>query len=154
MIDKEKPKAVICDIDGTIADCSHRRSFDMNGKLDKIIFYDKNNILWDRPKIEILDIIKGLRLLGYHILFISARREEYRAVTLKWLKDACEINIDDPFIKLFLKKNDDSQPDHVVKEEIILPLLEEYNIMQAFDDRKGIINRLWERFGICAMLVR
>ena len=86
---KEK-RIVICDIDGTIADNSHRQHY-LLGKKDWKNFFlaiDK-----DKPILKILKKIECLYQDGFQIIFVTGRPEEYRELTQKWLKKYLNIMV-------------------------------------------------------------
>jgi predicted kinase len=128
---KELPKAIIVDIDGTIA--SHEG---IRGP------YEWDKVFQDKPRKVILDIVNGL-LDDYIIIVLSGRDSVCLPQTLHWLDDYLP-NWDE----LYMRPEGDMRKDSIVKEEMfweeITPF---YNIVGVIDDRPQVV-RLWHEIGI------
>ena len=109
MMQKERD-TVICDIDGTIADNSHRQHY-LEGKRDWKSFFEE--IENDKPILKILKKIEYLYQDGFQIIFVTGRPEEYRELTQKWLKKYLNVNF-----SLFMRKNNDRRDKVQIKKEI------------------------------------
>lgn len=136
--DLSKPKAVIFDLDGTLADNHHRSPFD----LDKCAE--------DAPKEMVIELLKMLRQKGFKILTVSGResgtKEDetvYRRMTQKWVLD----HIGETHGH-WQRKQGDSRKDDIVKEEIFWrDIAPHYNIKLAVDDRAQVVE-MWRRIGV------
>lgn len=73
--DAKLPKAMIVDIDGTIA-----RNVSRN-------IYDHSRYYEDEPITEVLDIVLDLEAAGNKIIFLTGRDDDGRDQTLRWLRD-------------------------------------------------------------------
>lgn len=145
-----KPLAIYCDIDGTIADCEHRRHFvrqlpEEIGKSLKPFRKDWNgffNSMSDDPVIlPTRQTLKGLERLGFSIFYCSGRPDNYRKVTEKWLKDR-----DCPEGLLFMRRRGDSRPDNIVKEILLdFEIKTRYNVFMCLDDRDCVVKMLRNR---------
>ncbi|ADG60120.1 polynucleotide kinase [Acinetobacter phage Acj9] len=132
------PKAVIFDLDGTLADNSHRNAFEY-WKLDK-----------DKPVEFVVNLAKMYSKAGYEIVCVSGRNagdakdnKKFHRMTKEWL-DAHNI----PWDKLHMRAWDDRRKDDVTKEEIFWnKIAYEYNVECAFDDRDRVCE-LWRRIGV------
>lgn len=133
-----KRKDVICDIDGTLADISHRKQF-IADPANK----DWNNFFrhldQDLPRLDIIERVK-LLAKDFNIVLVSGRPDDYRLKTLKWLT----IN-HIPFETLIMRRKGDHRPDDIVKEEILHTYLEIDQIERVIDDRPRVI-RMWDKF--------
>lgn len=136
--DESLPKAVIFDLDGTLADNNHRSPYDLAlcGK--------------DHPKEMVIEFLKMLRNKGYKILTVSGResgtKEDptvYQRITKKWLLDHVGETGEH-----FQRKQGDSRKDDVVKEEIFWDrIADRYNVKLAVDDRAQVVE-MWRRIGV------
>lgn len=135
-------KYVLCDIDGTIADCRHRQHHVRDGKRDWKSFFadmDKDTVKGDVRKI-LIDLYNQM----YTIIFVSARPEEYRETTLKWLE---ENNLSFAFT-LLMRANGDTREDSIVKKEILDRYFpDKSKIHKVLDDRPQVI-RMWRENGL------
>lgn len=132
---------VVCDIDGTIADGTHRLHH-----LDKIprdwkSYFSK--LSGDTPRQEVLDNVAKLCLeTSAWLVLVSARPETYREETEQWL-----LNNNIPYVNLIMRGAHDRRDDDIVKEEIYNKYLKHYNIIKVFDDRPRVI-RMWRKHGL------
>lgn len=128
-----KPKAIILDIDGTIALTNGRSHFDYT-----------DEVLTDTPRIDVIELVDTYaNTLGAEIICVSGREDSCRYATQQWLDIHCVENTG-----LFMRKAGDTRCDTVVKEEIFWAHIDLfYNVIAAFDDRPRII-RKWKDIGI------
>jgi predicted kinase len=145
-------KAVIFDIDGTLADVKHRLHYLENGK-DWNGFFSQ---MHDDPVIEPVAELARLLYAGisngikqpfdYAILIVSARPDDYRFETGKWL-NANHI----PFQKLYMRKSGDFRRDDIVKAEILQQILDDgYEPFLVVDDRPMVVD-MWRSHGITTL---
>lgn len=133
---------VIFDIDGTIADCEHRRHFVTGEKQDwKSFFY---NIPYDTVIEHVVTILELFYKEGYTILLMSGRDETTRTDTEEWLEEHA-IN----YHGLFMRAAGDSRDDTIVKKELFEQHLagSKDNILLVVDDRPKVI-RMWRELGL------
>lgn len=133
-------KAIICDIDGTIADLSHRLHFIKNGKRDWGNFFA--NVGMDKPYWDTVNLIRALNE-NYEVLFVSGRPEKTRVATERWMIE--EGVWGSPII--FMRKDDDHRSDTIVKSEILDNLLMRYEIVGVIDDRPSVV-KMWRDRGL------
>ena len=135
-----KEYAVIVDLDGTIADNSHRSNFDYN------------NVKKDKPIDEIIDLVLGYDKMCYKIIFLTGREMvgNCRNDTIEWL-DAVfnnEFNYE-----LIMRNVADHRSGDIVKEELFWKhIADNYNIVLAIDDMPKII-RMWNSIGVKTLMV-
>lgn len=139
--DASKPKAIIVDIDGTIAERVDRGAFE----------WDK--VGQDKPRSFVIDIIR--RYIEYYvddqIIFVSGRDSVCKHETLTWI--ARHMNIPIYNIMLHMRKEGDMRKDYIVKEEIFWDhIADNYNVIAAFDDRPQVVN-LWHDIKIPNVIV-
>jgi predicted kinase len=127
----DMPKAILLDIDGTVAQTEGRSPFE----------WDK--VSTDKPRQFVIDIVKGLSDQGYVILALSGRDGVCYDDTKDWLLDN-----DVPYFYLFMREKGDTRKDTVVKEEIFWDLIaEHWNVVGVLDDRPCVL-RTWREIGI------
>jgi len=135
-------KVVICDLDGTLADCSHRQHFLSHEKKDWKGFFD--GIPDDTVRIDVLDQILELEKEN-KIIFVSARPENYRKQTEEWLEKTFEGY--ELGTALIMREANDKRPDTEVKSDIYDKYLKNLDITVVFDDRPSVI-RMWREKGL------
>lgn len=130
--DDSKPKAVIVDIDGTVAKMNGRGPFE---------WYRVGE---DLPRDEVIAAVEGVaHAFGAQVLITSGRDASCREQTQKWLYSHGIWHRE-----LFMRPQGDMRKDTLVKEEIFWRDIEpKYNVIAAFDDRPVIV-RLWHEIGI------
>lgn len=143
VINKRKEKAIIVDIDGTLANIDHRRHLVEGEKKDwKQFNYEAVN---DTPNKAVVELCSKFSYsYPIKILFVSGRNESLRTLTKMQIKDW--LNIYD--YELFMRKNDDFRRDTELKLEIFSQVIKDkYDILFAVDDNKDIVD-LWRFLGI------
>lgn len=156
-----KPKAIIFDIDGTLADITHRLHFIKGEKKDYDGFY--RAVKDDAPKKDIISLLHLIETSNFanwlrgceaeeemvKIFFCSGRPESTREDTLSWYhKHISQDN--DP--ELCFRKNGDYRQDHIVKEEMLREIQKDYDILFTVDDRQQVVD-MWRRNGITCLQV-
>lgn len=125
------PDAIIVDIDGTIADNSHR---------DK---YRTDLYHTDKPIWNVIECIKGLQAYSTQLLLLTARSESSRKITEDWLA-SCGLQD----YKLYMRSDDDKRPDFIVKRDIFEKYIKKcYDIIGVFEDRPRNC-RMWRQYGL------
>lgn len=128
------PKAIICDIDGTLAHMTDRGPFEWNKVgSDKL----------DHSVARLVQMFSG----GYEVLIVSGRDGSCEPATLAWLMDHGV-----PFKELHMRKAGDMRKDYIVKEEILRDLQKRYYIEFVLDDRDQVV-RMWRRNGLKCLQV-
>lgn len=129
--DKDLPKAIICDVDGTLANNSGKRNP-----------YDASRAMEDELNAPVHLVLKALSN-SHTIIITSGRKEEHRQVTADWLAANYV-----PYDFLYLRQDDDGRHDHVVKEELFFQHIHQrYYVDFVFDDRDQVVD-LWRRLGL------
>lgn len=134
--DVTKPKAVIFDIDGTLA-IHNRRP------------YEFWKCLEDSLDLHVAELLKMYHQNGYKIIIMSGRnagtvRDEtkYKVLTEQWLA-----KYELPYDALLMRKHNDRRSDDIVKLELFNTIKDDFNVCLAVDDRDRVVE-LWRRLGI------
>jgi len=146
-------KCVIFDIDGTLADASHRVQHIKKQPKDWDAFFadmDK-----DKPIPHIVELLRLVRSSNFGTpVFVSGRPERYRGVTGKWLR---EHNIHNPeyhgLLRLFMRADGDRRDDDLVKYDILERLkYDGYTPIMCFDDRDRVV-KMWRNNNVPCLQV-
>lgn len=138
---------IIVDLDGTLADTSHRQQFVTSKPKNWKAFFEA--MFDDTPIKSVVELVRSLSLdQNNKIILCSGRPDDYKLATLTWLDDW---NI--PYDAIYMRKAGDFRPDDVVKEEILNQIfLDGFNPGLAIDDRLKVC-RMWQRNGIPVLAV-
>lgn len=141
-----KDKAIIFDIDGTIADTAHRAQHARDKNWDKFFA----GIEHDEPKTPIVDLLKMYHEAGYKILLLTGRGEEYRRQTVDWLEKQELLSL---VTTLYMRPKKDFRHDEVIKEEIYnMMISHNFNIDAVYEDRDRVVE-MWRRIGLTCLQV-
>jgi predicted kinase len=131
--DPKLTKAVIVDIDGTLA---HHHG------VRNIFEWDKVDL--DKPDPLVIEVVRGLKAQGIYIVITSGRDDVCREKTWNWLID----NMGFMPSALYMRVTGDTRKDCIVKREIFFrDIAPKYNVIGAIDDRPQVV-RLWHSLGI------
>jgi hypothetical protein len=140
-----RPPAIIVDMDGTLADCSHRRHFVQGRNRNFNSFYHRCG---DDPLHEHIGVIVNSVADHYKVLITTGRPAKYASVTAMWLGQNL-IRFD----AIFTRADGDYRADDVVKEEILdRDILPHFSPIFALDDRDRVV-AMWRRRGIPCLQV-
>ena len=138
-------QTVLFDIDGTLADISHRRHYVLGNQKDWGAFF--KHMGDDKPNTPIVDLYNALKASGrYDLIIVSARPGDSRAITEQWLVwNGIE------FDRLIMRPAGDFRPDTDIKKEILEGLREEgREIAFVVDDRDCVVD-MWRENGITCL---
>ncbi|OGW10302.1 MAG: hypothetical protein A2W75_02735 [Nitrospinae bacterium RIFCSPLOWO2_12_39_15] len=135
-------QAIIVDLDGTLANCDHRRHFVEQKPKDWNKFYagiEKDTVnKWCKTLLQ--------KFHDTFIIIVSGRPDNYRDITLNWL-EAQSIFYD----KIFMRKSGDYRTDYIVKKELYEEHIKgEYEVIIVIDDRKQVVN-MWRKEGLVCL---
>jgi len=132
-------KAIISDIDGTLALFEGKRSpYDAS----------KSDII-DSPNVPVVETIKLFYEKGYKIIFCSGREDKYREPTIRFI----EKHLPGVAYELFMRKSGDFRKDAIIKEEIYRGNIEgKYYIEFVLDDRSVVVDK-WRELGLVCFQV-
>jgi hypothetical protein len=126
----------LVDIDGTIADLSHRLHFIENGENKWEEFFDA--VHNDKPIPSVIQTVQLLSQAGATILLVTGRSSACKLKTIQWLRDNGV-----PFDDLYMRREGDHRPDNIVKAELLEQLSGEWGgrgILGVFEDRKQVVD--------------
>jgi len=126
------PKAIIVDIDGTVAHMGDRRSP-----------FDWKKVGLDEPDQNVLSIIRALSN-HYEVFFVSGRDGSCYQETMDWLVMHYSHGIN-PGINLLMRPAGNFEKDSIIKERIFKENFEgKYYIEMLFDDRDQVVKKYRE----------
>ena len=130
------PKAIIVDIDGTIAEISHRNPYDASLCLD------------DGVNEHVLKTVLLYRDSGSKVIFLSGRDSKYRDLTKEWLNTFVGGEFE-----LFMRPEGNSEKDFIIKNNIFNEEVKgKYFVELVIDDRLQVCE-LWHELGLPLMRV-
>ncbi|MFT4148238.1 MAG: polynucleotide kinase [Micrococcaceae bacterium] len=131
-----KDKAIIVDIDGTIADKNERSP------------YNWMEVHQDTPKQTIIDLV-NLLAKQYRIILVSGRDAMCRDLTEQWLQKHSVY-----YDKLLMRQTKDNRKDTIVKEEIYRKAVEPYfEVLFVLDDRNQVVDMWRNKLGLTCLQV-
>lgn len=126
----------LVDIDGTLADCSHRLHFIQKKPADWDGFFA--DCSKDSPIREVVDTVQCLARGGARIVLVTGRSDVIEEKTSEWLR---KHGIS--FLTMYMRKAGDHREDNVVKAEILQEIAEDWpddHIVGVFEDRKQVVD--------------
>jgi len=143
------PDAVLVDLDGTLADSSHRPPYGSTPE----------QIAADKPVPHIAEIIAlAARVPGTEIIFVTGRghTEQEIKASMNWIAANIRplLPVNSVTLKLISRTPGDNQPDDCLK----LSLYEDhirgkYNVTLVLDDRPKVV-RMWNRLKLPVLAAR
>jgi predicted kinase len=131
--DEGLPRAIICDLDGTLAKIGDRSPYDAS--------------LCDITDVGNEHVVQTVKLhydVGYKIIFCSGRMNKDRDPTVRFI-DKCLPNME---YVLLMRRDNDQRRDALVKEEIFNENIRgKYWVKLVIDDRISVC-RLWHGMGL------
>ncbi len=134
---------IICDIDGTVADLTHRLHHvkDKDPKDWKTFFQEMG---FDSLIKETQNLLIDFYSRGKTIIFVTGRPEDYREMTENWI-DQNGLGF---AFTVIMRRKGDKRPDDEVKEQILNTYFPDRSVIhKVIDDRPSVI-RMWERNGL------
>lgn len=136
------PKAIIVDLDGTVALCAGVRSP-----------YDYSRVRFDKPNLPVIKQVQDEAYkLGTKILFVSGRLAPIDSQcyndTLEWLYEHVKVPVE-----MLAMREVDGIDDTVIKYEIFHNLIrDKYNVKYALDDRNRVVS-MWRSIDLLCLQV-
>ena len=159
---------VVFDIDGTLADATHRLHFIKDpahwksprlgamGKPDWESFLHTDQVSQDSSIEPIWNVLHALKAMQHRIIFITGRPAFQRDMTNAWLKgkigpepelrEAVGAWFED--LVLYMRRPEDRRPSSVVKLELLQEAIADgYNPTLVFEDRNDD-TKMWRDAGL------
>lgn len=140
-------RVYLFDIDGTLADLTHRLHHIQQETKDWDSFFDGCHL--DAPIPHIVELCRTLRRKT-EVVYVSGRSSRCRYATINWLmgQDLFGANT-----KLYMREEGDHRPDHEVKLDLLARIVADgFQPIMAFDDRNQVVE-MWRAAGIpCAQV--
>ena len=134
---------IIFDLDGTLADLTHRRHHIATKPKNWGAFFKL--VSQDSPIDSICNMLRNFKRDGYTIIVCSGRGKECFDDTIEWLR---KHDLMDYISRIFMREAKDYRPDDIVKQEFLDQIrVEGYSIVAVVDDRPRVI-RMWQRNGL------
>jgi hypothetical protein len=135
--------AIICDLDGTLADITHRRHHIDKRPRDWDAFHA--GIPLDKPNVNVGIALTAFMNLDYEIIFVTGRFQKWREETEEWLHKHFP-HIAPTF--LFMRDDEDFRKDDVVKREIYENEIKpNFDVKLVLDDRDHVV-KAWRELGL------
>lgn len=139
---------ILVDIDGTLAEITHRRHFVREKPKNWKRFYEElhkdtlRKEVWEQVEAETMKAHEAGKRA--YVMLISARPENYRKETEEWLSRVGVLD----YTALIMRRAGDSREDSIVKREILHKYFKDKSkIIKVFDDRPRVI-RMWREEGL------
>jgi predicted kinase len=139
-------KIVIFDLDGTLADCTHRlQHIQPPNRNWDAFFADCSQDTLIRPIAELLKIVSDSEL---GIIFVSGRPEKCRIDTETWLASH---GFAGWYQELYMRPDGDYRPDNIVKSQILDAILADgHEVVFVVDDRPRVV-AMWRERGLMCL---
>ena len=120
----DNPKAIIVDIDGTIADHDGIRGH-----------YEYEKVSLDKPHRDIIDVVNSYYDMGIVVIVVSGRNESCLEDSVQWLEDNGV-----KYHEIYFRATEDRRPDWKIKDQIIRENIQyRYHVLFCLDDRNQVV---------------
>ena len=143
-------KVILVDVDGTLANSLHREHYLETKPKNWSAYYE--NALEDPVYEDIIWLVKLLKECGNTILIVTARSEDRREITTKWLNE--KAGLSGAYDKIYMRDIDDYRDDDVCKKDMLDAIRKDgYDPYLVLDDRKMVVD-MWRNEGLTCLQVR
>jgi hypothetical protein len=140
-IDLTAEGCLICDIDGTIADISHRLHYITNKPKNFAAFESVLHL--DQPIQTVIAAVRSIYDYGWDVVMCTGRNARTRGGTLEWLE-----RVGIRHHGLYMRQDGDHRVDTVVKYELLAQIIADgFDPTMVFDDRERVV-AAWRRAGL------
>ena len=124
--DADLPKAILCDLDGTLALIHNRDP------------YDATHCDEDMLNEPVAEVLRNYYNKDYQILLVTGREERFREQTIRFLEKHSIA-----YHQLWMRKTKDYRKDTIVKKEIFnTEIADNFDIEFVLDDRNQVVD-MW-----------
>jgi hypothetical protein len=139
-VDVPRPRAIICDLDGTLALLGGRSPYDTARALEDAL---------NHPVANVIEVYAHQKLFDTRLILISGREEKYRHVTEAWLEKHSITHYE----ALYLRPANDRRKDYKVKREIYENnIKDKYDVIFVLEDRDQVV-KMWREIGLSCFQV-
>ena len=139
--DNSLPKAILCDLDGTLA---------LMGDRDP---YDASTCDQDLPNWPVIENVLAMHARGHKVIFMSGREDKYREQTRKFICRYCRAHYTPEQNSMFsngpidyelhMRPSGDQRKDSIVKRELFdAHVAGKYFVTCVYDDRDQVVE-MW-----------
>ncbi|MGB0522329.1 MAG: AAA family ATPase [Flammeovirgaceae bacterium] len=134
--DETLPKAIICDLDGTLAILKRNP-------------FDASTCEEDELNQPVYDVVKSYHEKGYRVILVSGRMDTYKPQTLTWLE-----KYQIPYDELIMRREKDMRKDAAIKREIFETHIKpNYFVAFVLDDRNQVVDMWRNELGLACLQV-
>jgi len=134
-------KIILCDLDGTLADCQHRVPLILEIPRRWTEFFDACD--YDKPIRHVIDLINAIDRNVFDVWITSGRSDECFSKTVKWLEDNGV-----KYGRIIMRKAGDHTDDGILKPSWLVDgTIPRDRVAFALDDRNRVVNA-WRECGI------
>lgn len=131
-----KQKAIICDLDGTLAIVGDRSP------------YNSKDCHLDYINFPVYDVVDRYYDSGVKVFLFSGRDGTYEKETRVWLEKHMV-----PYDRLIMRQPEDKRKDAIVKEEMFRWHIDgKYDVLFVLDDRDQVV-KMWREIGLTCFQV-
>lgn len=130
-----RPKLVVFDVDGVLADVRHRLRFVESRPKDWPAFFGAMSD--DGPLPEGIALAHEHAAAGHQIVYLTGRNETYRAVTEAWLAQQGL-----PAGRLVMRRDDDRRPARLFKPQALARIASGATVVAVIDDDDAVVEVL------------
>lgn len=143
---------IVCDLDGTLANCEHRVHHVANKPKNWDAFYA--GIPGDTVNLAVLNVLHTYLTaeVSYELIFCSGRPERCREDTVAWIHKAGFHRGHKAPYTLLMRKDGDFRADYIVKQEILDNHIDKDRVLFVLDDRQQVVD-MWRRNGLTCFQV-
>lgn len=150
------PKAILCDLDGTLAKMGKRSPFDAS-KCDVV----------DAPNWPVIECVKAMHAQGVKIIFMSGREDKDREPSIRFIERFVRVPSNWAFPKenddrpetspvpyeLHMRPSKDMRKDAIIKRELFdAHVRGKFNVLFVLDDRNQVVDN-WRDMGLTCFQV-
>jgi hypothetical protein len=145
-VNQNHKRIILCDLDGTLADCQHRIHHIAKTPKDWQEFFAACDD--DDPILHVIDFIDRLDRDKFEIWITSGRSDECREATEAWLS-----YFGPKYDKLIMRKSGDHTDDGILKPSWLDDgTIPRDRVLLAIDDRNRVV-KAWRDAGIPCLQV-